>query len=195
MKIPHIRVVLVAFCVTVAILSAARAHPAAQQTRARLNKIIEQVEQGNAAISGQHWLFIDQEHSPYVIDKLEERATQLLLHSRINYSYRRMQEYLTSKRTWGARYAGVLWARPVAYFSAEFGLHESIPIYSGGLGVLAGLGALYFVGVAAVAALLAFEQSLVSETDLSQVKRAFDLNGYVGILYFVVTALSIYAGR
>ena len=28
--------------------------------------------------------------------------------------------------------------RPVAYFSAEFGLHESVPIYSGGLGVLAG---------------------------------------------------------
>ena len=27
---------------------------------------------------------------------------------------------------------------PVAYFSAEFGLHESLPIYSGGLGVLAG---------------------------------------------------------
>ena len=28
--------------------------------------------------------------------------------------------------------------RPVAYFSAEFGLHESLPVYSGGLGVLAG---------------------------------------------------------
>ena len=40
--------------------------------------------------------------------------------------------------TWGARHAGVLRARPVAYFSAEFGLHESLPIYSGGLGVLAG---------------------------------------------------------
>ena len=33
---------------------------------------------------------------------------------------------------------GVLRPRPVAYFSAEFGLHESLPIYSGGLGVLAG---------------------------------------------------------
>jgi 4-hydroxybenzoate polyprenyltransferase len=54
---------------------------------------------------------------------------------------------------------------------------------------------LYFVGVAAVGGLLLYEQSLVSETDLSQVKRAFDLNGYVGILYFVVTAISIYAGR
>jgi starch phosphorylase len=72
------------------------------------------------------------------IEKIEERASQLALHSRINYAYRRMQEYLTSKHTWGARHAGVLWARPVAYFSAEFGLHESIPIYSGGLGILAG---------------------------------------------------------
>ena len=60
------------------------------------------------------------------------------LHSRINYAYRRMQEYLHSTHTWGARHAGVLWARPVAYFSAEFGLHESLPIYSGGLGILAG---------------------------------------------------------
>ena len=41
-------------------------------------------------------------------------------------------------RTWGAANAGVLRPRPVAYFSAEFGLHESLPIYSGGLGVLAG---------------------------------------------------------
>src|SRR5262245_46285477 len=71
-------------------------------------------------------------------DALEERASQLALHSRINYAYRRMREYLSSTRTWGARHAGVLWARPVAYFSAEFGLHESIPIYSGGLGILAG---------------------------------------------------------
>jgi starch phosphorylase len=72
------------------------------------------------------------------VDQLEERVSQLALHSRVNYAYRRMQEYLSSTRTWGARHAGVLWARPVAYFSAEFGLHESIPIYSGGLGILAG---------------------------------------------------------
>jgi len=72
------------------------------------------------------------------IDDLQERANQLVLHSRINYAYRRMQEYLSSTRTWGLQHAGVLWARPVAYFSAEFGLHESVPIYSGGLGILAG---------------------------------------------------------
>ncbi len=63
------------------------------------------------------------------------------------------------------------------------------------LGVVAGLDPLYFAGVALVAGLLVYEQSLVSEADLSQVKRAFDLNGYVGILYFIVTAMSIYAGR
>lgn len=72
------------------------------------------------------------------LQKLEERAGQLVLHSRINSSYHRLQEYLASKQTWGATHAGVLRANPVAYFSAEFGLHESLPIYSGGLGVLAG---------------------------------------------------------
>ncbi|MGD0957696.1 MAG: alpha-glucan family phosphorylase [Candidatus Acidiferrales bacterium] len=70
--------------------------------------------------------------------KLEQRATDLVLHGRINYAYRREREYLEKDRTWGARHAGVLRPHPVAYFSAEFGLHESIPIYSGGLGVLAG---------------------------------------------------------
>jgi glycogen phosphorylase len=72
------------------------------------------------------------------LSKLEERASELVLHSRINYAFRRHQEYLRDDRTWGAMNAGVLRPRPVAYFSAEFGLHESVPIYSGGLGVLAG---------------------------------------------------------
>ena len=70
--------------------------------------------------------------------QLEQRVVQMALHGRINHAYRRMQEYLRSKHTWGARHASVLGARPVAYFSAEFGLHESMPIYSGGLGILAG---------------------------------------------------------
>src|SRR5438876_8131284 len=72
------------------------------------------------------------------LEKLERRAGELVLHGRINYANRRQQEYLQADRTWGATHAGVLRPRPVAYFSAEFGLHESIPVYSGGLGVLAG---------------------------------------------------------
>jgi starch phosphorylase len=70
--------------------------------------------------------------------EIERRATELSLHSRINYCFRRQQEYLKAENTWGAEHTGVLRPRPVAYFSAEFGLHESLPIYSGGLGVLAG---------------------------------------------------------
>src|SRR5271166_1886999 len=70
--------------------------------------------------------------------RLETRATELMLHSRVNYAYRRMLEYLEADRTWGTRHAGVLRPHPVAYFSAEFGIHESLPVYSGGLGVLAG---------------------------------------------------------
>lgn len=54
------------------------------------------------------------------------------------------------------------------------------------------LGVVYLAGVAIVGALLAYEQSLVRANDLSQVKRAFDLNGYVGILYLLTTALALY---
>lgn len=70
--------------------------------------------------------------------ELDNRASQLALYSRINQCYRLLKEYLADKRTWGANNAGVLGARPVAFFSAEFGIHESMPIYSGGLGVLSG---------------------------------------------------------
>src|SRR5271157_6438696 len=76
--------------------------------------------------------------SEFPLAKLESRAAELVLHSRINYAYRRLQEYLLADRTWGARHAGVLRPSAVAYFSAEFGLHESLPVYSGGLGVLSG---------------------------------------------------------
>ncbi|HEV7219356.1 MAG TPA: alpha-glucan family phosphorylase [Terriglobales bacterium] len=72
------------------------------------------------------------------LSQIERRARELVLHSRINYAFRRQREYLEADRTWGARHAGILRPRPVAYFSAEFGLHVSIPEYSGGLGVLAG---------------------------------------------------------
>jgi starch phosphorylase len=74
----------------------------------------------------------------FPLRRLEARATELVLDSRINYAYRRLREYQEAERTWGELHAGILRTRPVAYFSAEFGLHESLPIYSGGLGVLAG---------------------------------------------------------
>ncbi len=82
----------------------------------------------------------------YTSEKLEERARQLMLHSRVNRAYRDWQEYMVSDETWGSTHAGILGSthieatkqRPVAYFSMEFGIHESLPIYSGGLGILSG---------------------------------------------------------
>ncbi|WP_074317522.1 alpha-glucan family phosphorylase [Singulisphaera sp. GP187] len=69
---------------------------------------------------------------------LDRRAAEMALDSRIDYAFRRLAEYLKNTDSWGTVYAANLRARPIAYFSAEFGLHESLPIYSGGLGVLAG---------------------------------------------------------
>jgi len=71
-------------------------------------------------------------------------------------------------------------------------MHVITVVCLAALGPLAHLGGIYLAGVAGVAMLLVYEQSLVSEHDLSQVKRAFDLNGYVGILYLATTAAAIY---
>jgi starch phosphorylase len=71
-------------------------------------------------------------------DQLLKRADEMALDSRIDYAFRRLAEYLKNSDSWGSIHAATLRSRPVAYFSAEFGLHESLPIYSGGLGVLSG---------------------------------------------------------
>ena len=60
------------------------------------------------------------------------------------------------------------------------------------LAFVAPLGRVYLAGVAVVAAMLVYEQSLVRADDLSRVKLAFDLNGYVGILYLLVLVVSLY---
>jgi glycogen phosphorylase len=46
--------------------------------------------------------------------------------------------YMSEKKTWCAENAPQLLKNPVAYFSAEFGFHETLPIAAGGLGILAG---------------------------------------------------------
>lgn len=88
------------------------------------------------------WRQLD--HNPIALlreftpERLASRAAEMVLFSRINYAHRRLKEYMASTKTWASTHAGVLGGKPVAYFSAEFGLHESMPIYSGGLGVLSG---------------------------------------------------------
>ena len=69
---------------------------------------------------------------------LETRARDTALDSRIHWAFRRLAEYRNERHTWAQTHAGPLMTQPIAYFVAEFGLHESLPLYSGGLGVLAG---------------------------------------------------------
>lgn len=51
---------------------------------------------------------------------------------------RAFDAYMSPSETWFSRNYPELSGRTFAYFSAEFGLHECLPIYSGGLGVLSG---------------------------------------------------------
>ncbi len=46
--------------------------------------------------------------------------------------------YVHAQETWFTRHYPDVKGETIAYFSAEFGLHESLPIYSGGLGILSG---------------------------------------------------------
>ncbi|NJP08169.1 MAG: alpha-glucan family phosphorylase [Leptolyngbyaceae cyanobacterium RU_5_1] len=72
-----------------------------------------------------------------------ERLTQLsidpLYVKRVNLLADEFDRYMAAQNTWASRVAPqISKQRPVAYFCAEFGLHESLPVYSGGLGILAG---------------------------------------------------------
>src|SRR3954447_25608110 len=71
-------------------------------------------------------------------ERYETLASDATLRARVDSAHRELREYLGATGTWASINAGPLRVRPVAYFSAEFGIHESLPIYSGGLGVLAG---------------------------------------------------------
>ncbi len=89
-------------------------------------------------------LWTEVNHNPILLlkrldnDTLTRRSREMAIESRVLYALRRLSEYLTGEGAYGRRHAGPLLARPVAYFSAEFGVHESLPVYAGGLGTLAG---------------------------------------------------------
>ena len=70
--------------------------------------------------------------------ELRVRLLDTLFAARVKDVLQRFQAYLNAQNTWGHENAATLVKNPVAYFSAEFGFHESLPIAAGGLGVLAG---------------------------------------------------------
>jgi starch phosphorylase len=122
------------------------------------------------------WRQLD--HNPIALlaeftpERLEMRAAELVLYSRINQAYRRLKEYVSETPHWGRTHAGVLGSKPVAYFSLEFGVHESVPIYSGGLGVLSGdhIKSASGLGVPLIAIGLFYDQGYF--------KQHLDINGW-----------------
>jgi glycogen phosphorylase len=77
-----------------------------------------------------------------VMNEISDKELEARLHDhefarRVHTVLEVFESYMSEPSTWAKRHAAGL-KNPVAYFSAEFGLHESLPIYSGGLGILSG---------------------------------------------------------
>ena len=102
--------------------------------------------------------------------ELDQRAADVDIPARADRALRQLHEYLTTVTTWGLTHAGAMRSRPVAYFCMEFGIHESLPIYSGGLGILAGdhLKAASDLGVPLVGVGLLYHQGYTSQVLDSQ---------------------------
>jgi len=70
--------------------------------------------------------------------RLAEAATDPVYLDRVRSLDQRFQSYMASGTGWSTDDLKITKERPVAYFCAEFGVHNSLPLYSGGLGILAG---------------------------------------------------------
>jgi len=71
-------------------------------------------------------------------EKLTQLANQPLFLEKYEAALQKFDDYMNSSQTWFRQNAPNPEMNPIAYFSAEYGIHESFPMYSGGLGVLSG---------------------------------------------------------
>jgi glycogen phosphorylase len=71
-------------------------------------------------------------------EKLERAAADPVWVANYDQAIARLDAARTAQHTWCERECPDLRGKTIAYFSAEFALHQSLPIYAGGLGVLAG---------------------------------------------------------
>lgn len=86
------------------------------------------------------------EHNPRLLlsrvseYRLAEMANDPVYCERVNKLASDFDEYMGLRQSWSnqGNAAGLSPEHPVAYFCAEFGVHNSLPLYSGGLGILAG---------------------------------------------------------
>jgi glycogen phosphorylase len=70
--------------------------------------------------------------------ELRARLEDTSFGEKVRRAVRAFDSYMKERPTWGDLHAPALRLNPVAYFSAEFGFHETLPIAAGGLGILAG---------------------------------------------------------
>jgi glycogen phosphorylase len=71
--------------------------------------------------------------------KLTQLANDPVYIKRVKVLAEQFKGYMAPTDTWASRVVPQITPEhPVAYFCAEFGIHESLPVYSGGLGILAG---------------------------------------------------------
>ena len=70
--------------------------------------------------------------------ELRARLQNKVFAEKVRRTIQKLDAYLNDQNTWGQHNAPKLRQNPVAYFTAEFGFHETLPIAAGGLGVLAG---------------------------------------------------------
>lgn len=62
-------------------------------------------------------------------------------------------------------------------------------------GVMAGMGPVYYVGVFILALFLVYEHSLIKESDLSKVNKAFfTVNGFISIIFFIFVLADTFLG-
>lgn len=79
-------------------------------------------------------LFFKEVEDKILLERLQDKSFCEL----ISNVYQEYKEYLNSQSTWMDLKYKKEKKKYIAYFSAEYGFHESLPVYSGGLGILAG---------------------------------------------------------
>lgn len=103
-------------------------HPSAQKLFMELSPFFWENSNHNAA-EVMNWISGDE---------LKGRLEHPDFFERVDAVCKKYRSYMGEKDTWVKKHTPALQRGLVAYFSAEFGLHESLRIYSGGLGILAG---------------------------------------------------------
>jgi starch phosphorylase len=114
----------------------------------RLGPLAYDLRVSGSKTLGEVWRRLDPEtwdrtNNPHMViqhvhqERLDEAAEDAALLKRLDRWFEGHETYLSSAAWFGERYANSA-LTGVAYFSMEFGLSEALPIYSGGLGILAG---------------------------------------------------------